>query len=299
MPFIQYAAAGFGPELLPILPPQASISPATKHYEDLLKSRGKVPGKLGKDGWFGFKDWTSYEASPQDHTKWGLWRCGVGLQGRKFPAVDIDVDDGEVADAIEQCALLALGLAPSRSRGGGRRLLVYAAEGFARRRLAFSLPGGCAQPAAERLRGAEGGGDRPEADDLDPGRAPVAKSQAVELLGAGQQYLVEGIHPSGQPYVWRNGVTPATVTAAELTPVSIEEVDHFFELAREVVEGFGYEIVGASQGSLGDRGGVWQGGLQAPSLDAAYAALNAIPNDVDYPTYIKIMAAFKAATEGL
>lgn len=81
--------------------------------------------------------------------------------------------------------------------------------------------------------------------------------------------------------------------------MTIEEVDHFFELVRETVESFGYQIMGTSQGSLVDRGGVWQGGLQAPSLDAAYAALRAIPNDVDYPTYIKIMAAYKAATEGV
>jgi hypothetical protein len=44
----------------------------------------------------------------------------------------------------------------------------------------------------------------------------------------------------------------------------------------------------------------WQAGLQAPSLEAARGALGAIdPNDLDYDQWIQVMAAFKAATEGL
>jgi hypothetical protein len=296
VPFTKYAAAGFGSELLPILPPDARINPASPQAENLLESRGKTPGRLSRDGWFGFGRWTSHQSSPQDHQKWRTWGAGVGMQGRKFPALDIDVDLGGIADGIANEAFSSLGLGPTRSRGGARRLLVYAGEGITKRRLAFRFPGGLLPAAADVLH--HESDQQPDGPDvLDPRRV-----HAVELLGSGQQYVCEGVHPSGRAYEWAGGVSPADWAsgAAGLAVITAEEVDAFFAWVETYVVSLGAEIVTNSGSGAGLRDGAWQAGLQAPSLEAARGALGAIdPNDLDYDQWIQVMAAFKAATEGL
>lgn len=286
MKFRDYAAAGFTTELLPILPPDAVVNPSSPQLDNLEASRGKVPGRKGIHGWSGFAKWTGYDASDSDVDTWHAWGAGIGLQGRIFPGLDIDVEESRIADVIERCATVELGLAPCRFGRGARRLLPYSGSGFKKRRLAFRLPGGteglAAQaPGAAALRQGQGGSDL-----LDHGGrgadAPAAGIvHAVELLGQGQQYLVAGIHPKTvKPYYWRDGVSPAELTAAGLTPITPEELDAFFEAVEwYLVNVLDAEIVENAKGGSSDAGAADQTGLLAPSLSDLERALSLIGND--------------------
>ena len=305
MTFKDYAAAGFGEDLLPILPPDAEISPDSDAYDNLMAARGKVPGRLTKSGWYGFGGWSTHVATPAQHTQWTNWKCGAGLQGRDFPAVDIDVDRGDLADGILREATLILGVAPIRTGRAGRLLLVYSGAGIRKRRLAFRIPRGPSDPAALVGGGSQGA---PETG-RDLGDVPAGAEQewdtfAVEVLGEGQQYLIAGIHPkTGKPYGWREGATLIGFGAAGLTPVTADEIDDFISRVAELVvsPAWGGQIVGndGAGRSGGLRDSVEQGGLRAPSLEAVREALSVIQNDVDYDEWIRIAAAVKAATEGL
>lgn len=309
--FEDYARAGFGDDLLPILPHDAVIHPDSPGRTGLEQKKGKVPGRKFAGGWFGFKDWTDYFANPGQFPRWAGWGAGVGMQGRRFPALDIDVDDGELADAIFKEATHTLGAAPVRFGRGSRRILVYAGANLTKRRLAFRRAGLHSQ--ADDGQGARAGGahTRGRDDVLDqaaelrgsPASAGVAAGvatgvQAVEFLATGQQYVVEGVHPgTGEPYYWLDDHAPTVRGAAGLVPVTAAAIDAFLDRVEGLVELFGYEVEGRSAGAGAGHGvgSVWQDGLIAPSLEAVGRAIAALPNDVGYDDWIKVGIAIKAA----
>lgn len=305
MTFEDYAAAGFGEDLLPILPPDAQVNPESEAYDNLMAARGKVPGRLSKEGWFGFGGWSTHISTTINHKQWANWSCGIGIQGRNFPAVDIDVDREDLSNEILREATLTLGMAPVRTGRAGRVLLVYAGAGIRKRRLVFRIPRGPSGPAADVGGGSPGA---PEAGrvlgDVPAGAEGDWDTFAVEVLGEGQQYIIGGIHPkTGAPYGWREGATLLGFGAAGLTPVTADEIDEFISRVAELVvsPAWGGQIVGndGAGRSGGLRDGAPQGGLRAPSLEAVREALSVIENDVDYDEWIRIAAAVKAATEGL
>lgn len=304
--FKEYADAGFGSEILPIIPPDAEICTASPAYASLVKGRGKIPGKRRHDGWQGFGKWTEHQATVDNHRVWGTWGAGLGIQGRLFPAIDIDVDDNGVADAIENEAAFTLGVGPCRYGNGARRLLVYSGEGLRKARLSFRIPGGTdvAPPAGVRVGGDPdpGGVGQP-----DPGGGAGGAVQAVEFLATGQHYVAEGIHPKTRSaYWWRDEVSPVTVGAAGLTVITAEDVEAFFDRVEQLVVAAGGEILtrAAGGGGAGHGGPAGTAGLvehlRAPSLAAVEAALAAIPNegDLDYDDWIRVGAMVRGATEG-
>lgn len=265
-PFEQYEKAGFLEDLLPILPPDASLHPGSPGLAD---SRGKVPGKKRTAGWVGFHDWTNFDASDDDLKDWCRWRSGIGMQGRRFPGLDIDVEDPELADAVQKSAEKALGAAPVRFGNGARRLLPYAAEGLGKRRLAIQ--------------------------SKDPARRGK-KPMAVELLGKGQQYVVEGVHPgTGRPYHWLDGRSLATVGAAGLQAITPEQVDALFDDLERLIDLFGYEVVTRHTARDGHHSEVCQEWLLAPSLEAVGRAMAALPNEADYVDWLKVGMAIRAS----
>jgi hypothetical protein len=278
-------ATDFRDDLLPIIPPDAVLNAKSKL---LPRSRGKLPGRKRGGVWCGFMGWTRYRATADDMLKWQGWEAGIGMQGRRFPAIDIDVDVPELADAIHDTFEKALGPGPVRFGNGSRRVLPFAAEGLRKRRLAFQAK--------------------------DPARR-TKELQAVELLGAGQQYVVEGIHrDTGQPYHWRDGISPVTVGADGLQAITSDQIDAVFDSLPNLLDSFGYEVVSqsvatatglatarsgiASQSASPasrNKCGVWQEGLVAPSLEAVGRALEALANEFDYHDWLTIGMAIKAA----
>ena len=263
--FDDYAAAGFRDDLLSILPHDASVHPDSIR---LTTSRGKVPGRKRESGWVGFANWTQYTATDEDMNRWRGWGAGIGMQGRRFPALDIDVDDPELADAVHRESLIILGAAPARFGRGSRRILVYAGAGMRKERLAF----------------------RPVGDT-------EGAAQAVEFLATGQQYVVDGIHPTtGQPYVWQHDRSPVELGADGLTSITAEQLRTLYLRIEGLLELYGYEVVNRSAMVGGNKAtGISTGGLRAPSLAAIGRALAAIPNEVDYDTWLKIGAAVRGS----
>lgn len=258
--FSVYASNGYGADLLPIIPPDAKLS--DKAGENVAASRGKIPGKSTHAGWVGFAKWAAHTASEADLARWASWGAGVGLQARRFPAFDIDVSHGETAELLHSLVVNIVGDSPVRTGRPPRRLLPYQTSyEITKRRFAFRLPG----------------------DDT---------VHAIELLGAGQQYVIDGVHPGTlQPYTWSAPLPPADFLH-ELTPDLVERI--FAEVAAAVAL-LGGEPVTKHQGGARSAG-VAAGGLLAPSIEAVKAALDAVPNDVDYDTWVKIGVAVKAAT---
>jgi hypothetical protein len=112
-----------GRHLLPIIPPDAHLSPKTGVAPN---NRGKTPGRLTSGGWIGLTGSWPKElyAELADVQRWHGWKASVGLQTRAYPAIDIDVDDEATAAAIEGEFKRIFGAAPVRFREGSSRRLM-------------------------------------------------------------------------------------------------------------------------------------------------------------------------------
>jgi hypothetical protein len=172
--FKRWHKAGYTSELLPIGPPGAPLSPASKIKPEMV---GKIPMVRGANGlWCGYGGWTRKSSTVEKLKTWSLDGAGVGFKTERYPALDIDCDDSALSDSIEAKAREILGPAPVRFRArSARRLMLY--------RLAEAE-----EPFRKRRR-----------DWTDAAGA----LHAVELLGAGQQFVAEGPHPKGGRYEWR------------------------------------------------------------------------------------------------
>lgn len=186
----------FGGELVSVIPHDAESDTIAKHL------RGKCPGTRKPGGkWVGTAGamadrLMTIEEAKQAHRD----KAVIGMLGRAYPALDIDVEDEALATEIEKHAFETLGPAPVRTRmGSARRLLLYAGTGLRKQRVAFRHP---SLPSD-------------------------AKPWAVELLATGQYFNVAGVHPSGQPYEWR-GEHPCALGPYGLTEIGEEAIKACF-----------------------------------------------------------------------
>lgn len=259
--FNDYATAGFTADLLPVIPPGATLSAASAVHP---ASIGKTPGKRRARDWTGFPGWTAHTATALDIATWEGWNASIGLLGRHHPGLDIDVKHPNLAEAIEQFAVAHLGTAPCRFGERPRRLLVYAVSGMQKMRISFRTEDGTAH--------------------------------AVEWLAGGQCYVVEGIHPkTGRPYEWRDDASPATIGVSGFTLIDAQAVLKFWAELETFLLGHGCVIQSASRAGGHQGSSVLQDGLLAPSIEAIERALAALPNEVDYDTWLKIGMAVKAS----
>jgi putative DNA primase/helicase len=155
--------AGFGPELVSVIPPGGAISPSSRIPPD---QRGKCPGRLGPRGWAGY-NWVQHQATREDAASWDRAGANAGLRARLYPALDVDSSDPALVETVKALALEHLGWAPVRVGNPPKVLMPY------RTRLPFG-----------RMR------------------IWVDEVHLIELLGDGQQYVVGGVHPRGSPYTW-------------------------------------------------------------------------------------------------
>ena len=224
------------------------------------RARCNSPGKQpAMKGW----QTTCETATPQAISAWDFdydWATNTGILCAGLRIVDVDIDDLDPAQKVYVLAVRHLGRAPFRRRKGSTRfsLLYRAAEG---------------EPRKRSVSGAKG---------------------KVEILGAGQQCVVFGVHASGGALYWSNG-GPDTVPRNELPAVTEKQVGAFLAAVARVI--------GAKRESRESRAG----GMARPESgrgfaadpDLVAAALERIPNDdaPDWEPYSNILMAAWNATE--
>lgn len=266
-PFEQYARAGFQVDILPIIPPCAVVSPTAG--PSIAANAGKIPGVFTNDGWVGMAKFTNHIATDKDVLRWSKWpRVGIGLQGRSYVGVDIDVTDAELADRIASFTTLELGGAPCRTGNPPKRLLMYRWKGEpgTKRRVTFKGPDGT--------------------------------EHAVEILGRGQQWVAEGTHPKTmQPYTW--DTPPFALGPDGLAEVTVEEIDRYLDvLAKELETHEDYidiQITGRMSTAVAVPLGLDDESLKCWSDDYMDKALEALPNAYSYDDWVRMAHAIKAS----
>jgi hypothetical protein len=196
---------------------QAKLDVAPTEYRMHLRRAGfdplPVSGKqVFLEGWS-----TKTNASENDIRLWGkLWPdwTNTGVLTRLAPAIDLDITNPEAAEAVEELVrerfeerghiLVRIGKAPKRA------ILLRKLEPFKKLSAGLIAPNG-------------------------------DTTQKIEILGNGQQLVVDGIHPeTGLPYTWHGG-EPGKIKLDELPDISADEARAFLEEAVELlVRDFGY-----------------------------------------------------------
>jgi hypothetical protein len=262
-------------ETIPVIPPGASLSPKSKLDPRQL---GKVPGTLKPDGWIGFNG--SYKDKPKTTTalsqQYGRWGAGIGMLGRLFPAIDIDVGEvsqGEVSPVhtIKQLAFDYLGLTVVRSRSGSPRvLLIYRSKRLRMRRVKWIDVNGV--------------------------------THTVELLGYGQYYNIEGPHPKGGAYEWDHGEGLCEVGLENIPEIEAAAVDRFFAALVEWINATGGTITRHKGGGTGasSRKSLDDPSLYAPSPQHVLDILAVVPcNEETFETRDALVEWLPAAKSAL
>lgn len=197
--------------------------------------------------------------------KWLRWGANLGLKADNYPALDIDVDNEQLAKVVENEARKYFGDGPVRTSRGDRRLLVFRTDTPFKRIWAKITYKG--------------------------------EEHLVECLGVGLQYLVHGRHPSGNDYGWV-GEPLAEYDPASLPLVDADRVIGFFSHIREKLAGRAEVEIGIDKTREKKRNIPPQEELRAPSLGELEALVATIPNDGTYDSrddYITMGIAIKAA----
>ena len=280
-PFEKYLGTEYAPELLAIIPPDALLSPRSTVDP---KQRGKVPGSYNAvtGTWSGRSDCLKGIASEGMIRKWSTYPDpNVGLRTKYFPGIDFDIDLESLIQALLPIAREHLGPSPVRGRDGSPRvmLLYRLADGGEPVRsfcLKFTLP--------------EAG----------------STQHAIEILGNDHSMVLEGRHPKGGHYKWRNEVGPVDYGPENLTPVTTENLRGFVAALKEKLAAMGATIVSGKSGVVGSsasggaRREIGDPVLMAMNLDTLRKALELIPCEEIYQRseWLKLMIAAKAGSGG-
>ena len=269
-----FEIAGKGYHVIPIIPPDAPLSPNSRIKPE---DRGKIPGRRNSSGhWAGY-DWLHYQPSDAELDQYAKDGAGIGVvcgEPGGVVALDVDCPDEASAQWVYRQAERLLGWAPKRIGHHPKFLLVFRvdvmSEPITWRKVEF----------------------QEEPDSGNP--------QLVELRAKGQQFVAYGTHPKTQlPYTWPD-VGLKELDPEDLTPVDADDIAQFFETITAALTDDGAEILRFASGTGGDgeRDGLDQSILRADTqrLDEALAH---IPNTSEqFPTrddYIRFGCAIKAA----
>jgi hypothetical protein len=115
--------------------------------------------------------------------------------------------------------------------------------------------------------------------------------------------MIEGVHPSGSRYEYRDGKDLIAWGGDNLAAIDEAKIDAFFAEAEVLIANAGGMIarrsIGGPASASGGRRVIGDPAHLAPSTEGAIRALRAIPcGELDYDDWIRVTAAFKAATGG-
>lgn len=160
-----------GKDILPtVCDPSAVGTPNSK-----IKSFGKIPSLYAPDGKaFGFHGFVTYQSTEADVAKWrDDGRLGICMVGRNIRVLDVDVDDSDLADAIEEKIKEAFGPLPTRVGNFPKRSYFFRIRQH--------------KPEPKRKMVLQGG-------------------HIIEFLADRQHSVIAGRHKNGQRYTWSYGL---------------------------------------------------------------------------------------------
>ncbi len=266
--FERWEDAGFG-DIIPVVP--GNVAP--ERWRGDSASLGKTPAKLRDDGtWAPLPRWQRIDPTPALLAAWSASGANVGLRTRNFPTFDADIDDPAIAEVVERVIVEHLklfgGTAAVRRRANSSR---------------FAIPA--------RLEGA------PLKKAVLKFKLPDGREQKVELLGDGQQFVVEGVHASGAAITW----SPKPTTADDLPRLGTASTQIIFQEIEAALAARGCTIVSrpGTRADVGDATGT--AGAPTPTgaaLDreiskarSALASLN--PAEFEYHRWITVGQALR------
>ena len=242
-----------GYAFLSIAPRGSPVTAGSSLKPDTL---GKTPSQHAPDGRVYSGNWPSWSHTAEDARLYDGWREKygdvIGVRGGEVVAFDVDVSDAELAHAIHQSIQTSAGDTVTRRRTGGspKFLMMFkTATTMRKRRVAW-----------------EGG--------------------ALELLGTGQYWNLDGPHPAGDRYELDGPLPPA----AELPVLTTEQVEAIFA---DVVALLAARGITPTQlkGSATDRSNVDQTTLRAPSIEVLAELVGRMDNDTTYDEWVADLAA--------
>jgi hypothetical protein len=279
--FQKYLGTDLVPELLAIIPPGAQLSLNSSVDP---KNLGKVPGSYNRhtEAWAGRKDWLEGVASDAMIREWSNYPDpNVGIRAKYFPGVDFDIDLDWLVQKLLPIAERHLGCAPVRGRGGSSRvMLMYrladGAEPIHKYCLKFTLP---------------------ETGDAE---------HAIEILGDGQSYVLEGCHVKGGQYAWKDGIGPVDYGPEKLSAVTIDKLREFVAAVKDELAAIGAKLISSKSSDVGLAG---DGGRRCTIGDPALIwknretlkkAIELIPCEEihDREAWLKLVVAAKAGCGG-
>ena len=291
--FLKYRKTVFAPYILPIIPVGAKLRADSKVVPEQI---GKIPGRYfpGNGEWSGFRAWSTNRTTSTALEHWQVWQsptpdgCGVSIaiaiRTKIVLAVDIDADDEEVANDLELHVIMMMGHpgAIRRRHGSPRRVMFYAHNvrtmPVTKMRLEFKI-------------------------------LATDQKAAIEILGDGQQVVLEGPHAKGAMHYWQNDV--GLIEGLDALRRNQKTVDDFDALMLHLKGWIDtddrFERVTMKLPSHGERGeSIPISDLMSPHVaddkDMLARAIAAIdinsPKLASYDRWIDLFRAMKAACSG-
>lgn len=239
--------------------PQNKFYPWKDFASHLLavRPRDKMPA---------FPGWTRYDATLADLEQWSLADYNLGLKTKFFPTFDVDIEDQALAARVTEIIQTKLGQTFRRGRANtGKVALVYRLDDK------FDTV-------------------RPKQHEFEKGRSIIA----VDMLGDGNQFVVQGVHPSNSMYYW----TPRVPIFESIPVITAPHADKAIEAVSEFLSSQGWRARGKGTAVKGPVGPAAPSPLGAKASDPALiaSALDCLPNpELAYDQWIRVGIAIKAA----
>lgn len=264
---LNYFDAGFT-HLISVVPPGATVSAASKIAQ---ADAGKVPGRMNFFGEYSGYNWLEHRPERHEVHQWLLDGANIGFGAWAYPALDIDIDDPALAEAVVSAVETVTGKTVTRVGQYPKTLMLFRCD--------------------EPMRSFDIRYEREGHPLLGPER------QLIQFLGEGRQYVMDGIHPkTHRPYTVTDPLHALDLLGpAALPTLTADMLIEVFDVIADTMRLFGYRP-NAEASARTHAEPITQESLKAPSLLHLESVVSDIPNTTpDRHEYIAVGYAIKAA----
>lgn len=233
-----------------------------------IKVGGKAPGF---DGWEKSK---ATSAQLEEWLKHGHRWAGVGIVTKNNPAIDIDVRDADVADAMEAWVREHIGNAPKRIGQAPKRLFLFRTDKPFRKMRSTKY--------------------KDEWGDL----------HQIEILCEGQQFVAFAKHPdTNKPFYWTDaGADPLAIKTHDLITLTEDKCEALIEFFEEAARKAGWDVdkKGRMKAKPIDMDNPWLEDTAPVEMtdEELHQRLLLVPNADDYETWVNVGMALYHQFDG-